>query len=96
MPLLKRRSKCGLLIGYWARALWRGTDRAWPLGVVPLAALALAGFTVATNFVFHEFRTMDGEQAALELSLFLKNISIAGALVLLAGMSVKTKDGFPK
>lgn len=57
--------------------------------LVPPAALILTGFTLATNFVFHDFWTMDGERAALEMSLFFKNISIAGGLVLLAGMSVK-------
>lgn len=58
--------------------------------MVPIAALALAGFTLATNLVFHDFWTLDGKQAALQLSLFFKNISIAGALILLAGISVKT------
>lgn len=57
--------------------------------LAPLAALALAIFTVATNFFFHDFWTMEGERAALELSLFFKNISIAGGLILIAGLSLK-------
>jgi putative oxidoreductase len=57
--------------------------------LVPITALALAGFTLATNFVFHDFWTMEGERATLELSLFFKNISIVGGLMLLASMSVK-------
>lgn len=53
--------------------------------MAPLAALALAGFTLAANLAFHDFWTMEGDRAALELSLFFKNISIAGALLFLAG-----------
>ena len=59
--------------------------------LAPLAALALAAFTVATNFVFHEFWTMDGLEAELELSLFFKNISIAGGLLLVAGMLMRDR-----
>ena len=50
-----------------------------------LAALALALFTLSTNLFFHDFWNMDGDIAAFELSLFFKNISIAGALLFLAG-----------
>lgn len=50
------------------------------------AALALAGFTVLTNLVFHDFWNMQGEVRALELSLFFKNISIAGALIFVASL----------
>jgi len=49
-----------------------------------LAALILAGFTLATNFFFHDFWTMQGDVRALELSLFFKNIAIAGALLFVA------------
>ena len=45
-----------------------------------LAAIALAIFTLATNVYFHDFWNMEGEIAGLELSLFFKNVSIAGAL----------------
>ena len=48
------------------------------------AALALAGFTVLTNIVFHDFWNISGEIRQLELSLFFKNISIAGGLIFLA------------
>jgi putative oxidoreductase len=51
----------------------------------PVAALALAIFTLATNAYFHNFWTMQGGIRALELSLFFKNVSIAGGLVFLAG-----------
>lgn len=49
-----------------------------------LAAIALAIFTLATNIYFHDFWNMDGETAGLELSLFFKNVSIAGALLFYA------------
>jgi putative oxidoreductase len=50
-----------------------------------IAALALAAFTIATNLVFHRFWEMDGQIGQLELSLFFKNVAIAGALLLVAG-----------
>lgn len=50
-----------------------------------LAALALAMFTLSTNIFFHDFWNMDGDIAALELSLFFKNVSIAGGLLFFAG-----------
>ena len=49
------------------------------------AAIALAIFTLATNVFFHNFWIMEGERAALELSLFFKNVSIAGGLLFFAG-----------
>lgn len=51
-----------------------------------IAALALAGFTVLTNFVFHEFWNMQGDIRALEISLFFKNIFIAGGLLLIVSL----------
>jgi putative oxidoreductase len=52
----------------------------------PLAALVLAAFTLATNVVFHHFWTMDGAERLVELSLFFKNVSVAGGLVAVASM----------
>lgn len=54
-------------------------------GAAP-AALALAVFTLSTNLFFHDFWNMGGEIAALELSLFFKNICIAGGLVFYAAV----------
>lgn len=48
----------------------------------PPAALALAVFTIATNVFFHRFWELEGEIQELEISLFFKNVAIAGALVL--------------
>ncbi|MGB3470995.1 MAG: DoxX family protein [Erythrobacter sp.] len=55
-------------------------------------ALALAAFTLATNIVFHDFWTMSGDIAELQLSLFFKNVSIAGALMLLAAITLKDRS----
>ncbi len=54
-------------------------------GAAP-AALCLALFTLATNVYFHDFWTMTGETRALELSLFFKNVAIAGGLVYVASV----------
>jgi putative oxidoreductase len=43
------------------------------------AALALALFTLATN-LFHPFWALSGEAAAMQLSMFFKNVAIAGGL----------------
>lgn len=50
------------------------------------AAAALALFTLATNVAFHRFWELDGDLAALELSLFFKNVAIAGALCAIAAI----------
>lgn len=59
--------------------------------LAPFAALALAAFTIATNFVFHEFWTMEGLEAELELSLFFKNISVAGGLIIVAAILLRDR-----
>ena len=62
----------------------RGGRWAWPAG------LALALFTLATNIIFHRFWALSGPLRDLELSLFFKNISIAGALVYCAAAEKAT------
>lgn len=49
-----------------------------------VAAAALAIFTLATNWYFHRFWELEGDLAAKELSLFFKNVAIAGALTMVA------------
>jgi putative oxidoreductase len=44
-------------------------------------AVGLAIFTLATNLFFHRFWAFDGQIGALQLSLFFKNVAIAGALL---------------
>jgi putative oxidoreductase len=43
--------------------------------------LGLGLFTFATN-IFHPFWAVSGEMAALQLSLFFKNVAIGGALLM--------------
>jgi putative oxidoreductase len=57
-------------------------------GAAPAAAV-LAIFTLATNYFFHDFWNMEGQVAALELSLFFKNLSIAGGLLFVAAITYK-------
>lgn len=57
------------------------------------AAGALALFTLATNAWFHRFWELDGEIAALELSLFFKNAAIAGALLFYAAAMEAARGG---
>jgi putative oxidoreductase len=46
-----------------------------------IGAALLAGFTVATNLIFHQFWLSPPDIRPFELSLFFKNIAIAGALI---------------
>jgi putative oxidoreductase len=48
------------------------------------AGVALAIFTLATNAYFHRFWELDGTLAQLQLSLFFKNVAIAGGLIFAA------------
>ena len=54
-----------------------------------VAALLLALFTLATNFYFHRFWEFEGPLRVLELSLYFKNVSISGGLLVLAGYSLE-------
>jgi putative oxidoreductase len=47
------------------------------------AAAALAAFTLVASFVFHNYWTMPEAQQAVQKLMFLKNLSIAGGLLLL-------------
>lgn len=60
--------------------------------LVAPSAVALAVFTLMTNILFHDFWRLDGEIAQLELALFFKNVSIAGALLLLAGWTLRSRS----
>jgi putative oxidoreductase len=59
--------------------------------VAPVAII-LAVFTIATNIFFHAFWLMDGTEAMLQLSLFFKNIAIAGGLLYVAGISGRATE----
>ena len=61
-----------------------------PVRYVWGVALVLAAFTLLTNFYFHRFWELDGVMHRLELSLFFKNLAIAGALLMVAGVSYRS------
>ena len=49
-----------------------------------LAGLALALFTLLAAFIFHNYWDAPAEQQMMQQLLFMKNVSIAGGLLLLA------------
>lgn len=51
-----------------------------------LAALALALFSVAAGVIFHDFWNMDAARVMTERALFLKNLAIAGGLLMVTAM----------
>ncbi len=57
------------------------------------AAILLALFTLSTNLVFHDFWAMAEPERSVELSLFLKNLVVIGALLFVAGIGAKARDG---
>lgn len=54
-----------------------------------LAALLLAGFTLAASLLFHNFWAMPAEQAYMQQLLFMKNISVAGGLLMVVALGDK-------
>lgn len=51
-----------------------------------LAALALGLFTLAATFVFHRFWAVPAEQAYVQQLMFMKNISVAGGMFVVAAL----------
>ena len=49
------------------------------------AAVLLAGFCLVTALIFHNFWAVDAAQYSNQLNHFMKNISLAGALLMVAG-----------
>lgn len=62
-----------------------------PARWVLATALSLTAFTLATNLAFHRFWEFEGLLHRLELSLFFKNLAIAGALLMVAGHAASTQ-----
>jgi len=57
------------------------------------AAVLLAAFCLAAGFVFHNFWTIaDGAQYANQLNHFMKNVALAGGLLVVAGASAPERD----
>ena len=55
------------------------------LGRYPLpVGLALAAFCVVTGFIFHNFWALDPAVKQVQMNHFLKNIALAGALLMMA------------
>jgi putative oxidoreductase len=48
------------------------------------AALALALFTLAASVVFHNFWAMPAEQQMMQQLMFMKNLAVAGGMLVLA------------
>ncbi len=62
------------------------------------AALALAAFTLLASVLFHNFWAMPAEQQYMQQLMFMKNLSVAGGLLLLfalgtGGMSLDARRG---
>lgn len=51
-----------------------------------IAALLLAGFTLAASVLFHNFWTMPAEQAYVQQLMFMKNLSVAGGLLMIVAL----------
>lgn len=53
---------------------------------VRVAALLLAGFTLAASVLFHNFWAMPAEQAYVQQLMFMKNVSVAGGLLMIVAL----------
>lgn len=51
-----------------------------------IAAFLLAGFTLLAGIIFHAYWAVPADQAYMQQLLFMKNVSIAGGLLLLVAM----------
>ena len=50
------------------------------------AALALGLFTIAASLLFHKFWAVPAEQAFVQQLMFMKNLSVAGGLFIVAAL----------
>jgi putative oxidoreductase len=62
-----------------------------------LAGFLLAGFTLVAGFIFHNYWAAPADQAYIQNIMFMKNLSIAGGLLLLTvfgagGFSIDAKN----
>jgi putative oxidoreductase len=51
-----------------------------------IAAIALALFTLAASFVFHNFWAVPADQQMVQQLMFMKNLSVAGGLFIVAAL----------
>lgn len=93
MPTLVRMQETGIPLSELALPLTialelgGGALLAWGRWGAWQAASALALFTLATNALFHRFWQTPAATAQLELSLFFKNVAIAGALIMVSAQT---------
>ena len=60
------------------------------LGVFPaVAAVAIAGFLVLAAVTFHDFWAVPDDQAQDEMTHFLKNVAMAGAVLVFAAVGTQ-------
>lgn len=71
----------GLLELFGGLALVIGFQARW-------AALALGAFTLAASVLFHAFWAVPAEQAMVQQLMFMKNLSVAGGLFVVAALGV--------
>lgn len=53
---------------------------------VRIAALLLAGFTLTASVLFHNYWAMPAEQAYVQQLMFMKNVSVAGGLLMIVAL----------
>lgn len=51
-----------------------------------VAALLLAGFTLAASVLFHNYWALPADQAYLQQLMFMKNLSVAGGLLIIVAL----------
>ncbi len=59
------------------------------------SAAVLFAYTLLVNLIFHRFWDLQGETAQVELSLFFKNLSLAGGMLYLATQSAVQSERVP-
>ena len=69
----------GLLELFGGLAIMIGFQARW-------AALALGLFTLLASVLFHQFWTMPADKAMMQQLMFMKNLSVAGGLFIVAAL----------
>lgn len=59
------------------------------------SAFVLFAYTLVVNLIFHRFWEMQGDMAQVELSLFFKNVSVAGGMLYIAAQSTLSRKKDP-
>ena len=67
----------------WAADAWRLMVRCRDVVYARWVAAAFAAFTLAATFLFHNYWAMPDAQQLVQKLMFLKNLAIAGGLLLI-------------